>query len=89
VLRACRAGYKTGPLFADDDRVAGELLGALTASVPGQLITLDVPNSNPAAVALAERHGMTSIFETARMYPRKPSALPIKHLFGVTSIELG
>jgi ribosomal protein S18 acetylase RimI-like enzyme len=89
VLRACLAGYKIGPLFADDERIAEELLGALAASVPGQLITLDVPEANPAAVALAERHGMTSIFETARMYTQEPPALPIGHVFGVTSFELG
>lgn len=89
VLSSCLAGYKIGPLFADNERIAEELLGALAASVPGQLITLDVPEANPAAVALAERHGMTSIFETARMYTQEPPALPIGHVFGVTSFELG
>jgi hypothetical protein len=89
MLRACRAGYKIGPLFADSEQVAEELLGALAANVPGQLITLDVPESNPAAVALAERHGMTTIFETARMYTKEPPALPVQHVFGVTSFELG
>jgi hypothetical protein len=89
VLRSCLAGYKIGPLFADDAEIAEELLGALAASVPGQLIALDVPEANPAAVALAERLGMTSIFETARMYTQEPPALPIGHIFGVTSFELG
>ena len=89
VLRACLAGYKIGPLFADNDQIAEELLGALAANVPGQLLTLDVPESNPAAVALAERRGMTSVFETARMYTKEPPALPIEQVFGVTSFELG
>jgi ribosomal protein S18 acetylase RimI-like enzyme len=89
VLRACLAGYKIGPLFTDNEQIAEELLGALAASVPGQLITLDVPEANPAAVALAERHGMTSIFETARMYTQEPPALPTGNVFGVTSFELG
>ena len=89
VLRACLAGYKIGPLFADNDQIAEELLGALAAHVPGQLLTLDVPESNPAAVALAERRGMTSVFETARMYTKEPPALPIEQVFGVTSFELG
>jgi ribosomal protein S18 acetylase RimI-like enzyme len=89
VLRACLAGYKIGPLFADTEHIAEELLGALAASVSGQLITLDVPEANPAAVALAERHGMTSIFETARMYTKEPPALPVGRIFGVTSFELG
>ena len=89
VLRLCLTGFKIGPLFADDEGIAEELLGALAASVPGQLITLDVPEANPAAVALAERHGMTSIFETARMYTQEPPALPIGNVYGVTSFELG
>jgi hypothetical protein len=53
------------------------------------LLTLDIPESNPAAVALAERRGMTSVFETARMYTKEPPALPIEQVFGVTSFELG
>ncbi|MGF7136700.1 ribosomal protein S18 acetylase RimI-like enzyme [Paraburkholderia sp. EB58] len=89
VLRACLAGYKIGPLFADNDQIAEELLGALAAHVPGQLLTLDVPESNPAAVALVERRDMTSVFETARMYTKESPALTAKHVFGVTSFELG
>jgi ribosomal protein S18 acetylase RimI-like enzyme len=89
VLRACVAGYKIGPLFADNEQIAEELLGALSVSVPGELITLDVPETNPAAIALAERHGMTRIFETARMYTKALPALPVDHVFGVTSFELG
>ena len=89
VLRACRAGCKIGPLFADDGQIAGDLLGALAARFPGQLITLDVPETNPAAVALAERYRMTSIFETARMYTIDAPAIALEQVFGVTSFELG
>ena len=89
VLRACRAGCKIGPLFADDEQIAEDLLGALVARFPGQLITLDVPETNPAAVALAERYGMTSIFETARMYTNDAPAIALDPVFGVTSFELG
>jgi hypothetical protein len=35
VLRACLAGYKIGPRFADSGQIAEELAGALAASVPG------------------------------------------------------
>ncbi|SDH62972.1 Acetyltransferase (GNAT) family protein [Paraburkholderia phenazinium] len=89
VLRACREGCKIGPLFADDEHIAGHLLGALAARFPGQLISLDVPEANPAAVALAERHGMTRIFETARMYTREAPAIELEGVFGVTTFELG
>ena len=43
---------------------------------------------NPAAVALAERHGMKPVFETARMYTQTCPNLPYADLFGVTTLEL-
>ncbi|MFM0132223.1 GNAT family N-acetyltransferase [Paraburkholderia sediminicola] len=89
VLRRCRTGCKIGPLFADSDEIASDLFEALVARMPGEVIVLDVPETNPAAVALAERHGMTSVFETARMYTQDPPAIQIEHVFGVTSFELG
>ncbi|WP_308101845.1 GNAT family N-acetyltransferase [Paraburkholderia madseniana] len=89
VLRRCRTGCKIGPLFADSDEIASDLFDALAARMPGEVIVLDVPETNPAAVALAERHGMTSVFETARMYTQNPPALQIEQVFGVTSFELG
>ncbi|AXL48908.1 GCN5 family acetyltransferase [Paraburkholderia caffeinilytica] len=89
VLRRCRAGGKIGPLFADNDEIAGDLFDALVARMPGEVIVLDAPETHPAAVALAERYGMTSVFETARMYTREPPAVRIERVFGVTSFELG
>ncbi|TKC86058.1 GNAT family N-acetyltransferase [Trinickia terrae] len=89
VVRRCQAGCKIGPLFADDECVATGLFRALAASMPGEVVVLDVPETNPAAVALAERHGMTSVFETARMYTKETPAIAIERVFGVTSFELG
>jgi ribosomal protein S18 acetylase RimI-like enzyme len=89
VIRRCKAGCKIGPLFADNADVATGLFRALAASMPGEVVVLDVPETNPAAVALAERHGMTSVFETARMYTRDAPAIAIDRVFGVTSFELG
>ncbi|MFZ4790100.1 MAG: hypothetical protein ACOYMW_04255 [Candidatus Competibacteraceae bacterium] len=90
VLRACRSGFKIGPLFADRAEWAETLFLALKAQAPaGAPLYLDIPEVNPAAVALAERHGMTVVFETARMYRGQVPELPISRLFGVTSFELG
>ncbi|APA89491.1 GNAT family N-acetyltransferase (plasmid) [Paraburkholderia sprentiae WSM5005] len=89
VLRRCRTGYKIGPLFADDARIANDLFDGLAASVAGEVITLDVPEINAAAVALAQRNGMVSVFETARMYTRATPAVPVQRVFGVSSFELG
>lgn len=90
VVRKCRDGYKVGPLFADDDRLAEALFQALSMHVPdGSDLYLDVPEPNRAAIALAERHGMSVVFETARMYTGPAPKLPLGRLFGVTTFELG
>lgn len=90
VRRACRSGFKIGPLFADDAAAAEELLDGLLDGTPaGGTFFLDVPETNPAAVGLAERRGMEVVFETARMYTGPAPAIPIERLFGVTSFELG
>lgn len=90
VIRRCRDGFKIGPLFADSPDFAEALWQALITQVPsGQVVYLDVPEVNGAAIALAEQHGMTRVFETARMYTQTPPTLPIARMFGVTTFELG
>lgn len=93
VIRACREGYKVGPLFADDAAGAeilfDGLVGAATGAGGGGTVFLDVPEPNAAARALAEARGMLPSFETARMYARGRPDLPVGRMFGVTSFELG
>nr|WP_067290345.1 GNAT family N-acetyltransferase [Marinobacterium profundum] len=90
VIRPCRSGYKIGPLFADTPELADTLFVALSSHIgAGETMFLDTPESNTAAVALAERHGMTVAFETARMYTGDAPDLPLERIFGVTSFEVG
>jgi len=90
VIRKCRSGYKIGPLFADSPAIAEALFLALKAKLnESEPIFLDVPECNPQAVALAERYGMYSVFETARMYKGAAPQLPLSGVYGVTSFELG
>ncbi|MFA5629980.1 MAG: GNAT family N-acetyltransferase [Porticoccaceae bacterium] len=90
VIRRCRQGHKIGPLLADKPAYAESLFVALSGTVtPGEQIFLDVPESNPEAVALCERHGMKVCFETARMYSGPEPALALDRLYGVTSFEIG
>lgn len=90
MLRACREGFKIGPLFADSAQAAEDIFLTLKASVePGSAFYLDVPEVNPQAVALAERHGMKSVFETARMYTQHVPDLSLDRTFGITTFELG
>lgn len=89
LLRPCRQGYKIGPLFADDETIAEDVFRRLCTHSAGAPVYLDVPEKNPRAVALAQRHGMQKIFETARMYTGRFPAAPIERIFGVTTFELG
>ena len=50
---------------------------------------LDTPEVNRAAVALAERHGMRPIFQTARMYTQAAPALAHERIFGITPSGIG
>jgi len=89
VLRACRRGYKIGPLFADDPLAAERLFCGLAACAAGEPIFLDTPDVNPAAIALAKKHEMTPVFETARMYTGTPPRGRLDACYGVTTFELG
>jgi ribosomal protein S18 acetylase RimI-like enzyme len=89
VIRAARSGFKIGPLFADDQELAEALLKTLAAFAGEAPVFLDAPEINPAAIALAKRHGMTVAFETARMYIGRAPDLPMRRVFGVTTFELG
>ncbi|MFC2000570.1 GNAT family N-acetyltransferase [Chloroflexota bacterium] len=89
VIRRCHTGYKVAPLFADREQIAEDLFVALKSGVPGQPIFLDVPERNPAAIVLAERHDMTVVFQTIRVYIKGEPSIPLERWYGVTSFELG
>lgn len=90
VLRECNQGYKIGPLFADNEKVADALFSALCDHAPqGEPVFLDTPEPNLAALDLAKRHHMQPVFETVRMYTKDDPGLPVDRIFGVTSFELG
>jgi len=89
VIRPCRQGFKIGPLFADDAEVADDLFGAAAACAPGAPVFLDTPMPNAGALALAAHHGMTPVFETARMYTGEEPDIALDTVFGVTTFELG
>ncbi len=89
VLRPCREGSKLAPLFAGDVAVARALIADLAPHrAPGPFI-LDLPEPHGAAVALAQGMGLQKVFETARMYTRKPPPMARERIFGLTSFELG
>jgi GNAT superfamily N-acetyltransferase len=89
VIRACRSGFKIGPLFAEDERGAELLFRALAARAGDGAVYLDCPEPNPPALALARRYGLSPAFETARMYRDGTPDLPLARIYGIATFELG
>ena len=89
VLRKVNNGYKICPLFADDAQVAVELYKACLNAASGELVYLDIPVINKAAVELTRTFNTSFVFECARMYYGKAPDLDIDKVFGITTFELG
>ena len=89
VLRRCQTGFKIGPLFAETEEGAEALFRSLAAQAGGEPVFLDLPEPNSAAQALAARHGLAPVFETARMYRGPAPKLPLSRIYGITTFELG
>jgi hypothetical protein len=89
VIRRCRTGFKVGPLLSETEEEADVLFWSLAAEAGGEPVFLDIPEPNSAAWALAERHGLSPVFETARMYRGPDPQLPLSRTFEITTVELG
>lgn len=89
VIRQSYTGFRIGPLNADDEQIAEQLLLALLAFASDAPVFLDVPDANPEAIKLAQRYKMKPVAELARMYNKEIPNLPINRVFAVTSLEVG
>lgn len=89
IMRPCKDGNKIGPLFANDATTATRLFDGLVAKSPHDVVYLDPPEPNAAALSLCHARGLTPVFETARMYRGEAPELPIGNIFGITTFELG
>jgi hypothetical protein len=77
-VRPCVTGFKIGPLFADDEHIAQQLLSELgrhaiienNNNSENSVFFIDISEPIQQALDLARRNGMKKISETARMYNR-------------------
>ena len=72
----------------EDAEDTGNLFAALVGTAGGEVF-LDVPQPNRDAAALAAAHGLTPVFETARMYTGPVRDVALHRVYGVTTFELG
>jgi GNAT superfamily N-acetyltransferase len=89
VRRRCTRGHRVGPLFARESAAAEVLLDHLLQGVPGELVQVDVPERNSAAMDMVRRRGMTEVFGCVRMTIGRPPAVAWDEVYGVTTLELG
>ncbi len=86
----CTNGYKIAPLVCADSGTAEELFTALVYHMNGGLrFTVDLPESNKDAVALAEKMKLKKIKENVRMYNKVEPEISIRNIFSYTNNELG
>ena len=99
VARKCTDGYKVGPLFAANSKIAECLLLSLArdvryseaggAELSPLKIYLDISEENLAARSLVEKMEMQFVFETARMYSAGKPDVNWQEVYGITTFELG
>lgn len=89
VSRKCERGFKIGPLFAEDAKIAEELFKGLLERIKEGPVFVDVPEVNQEAVALFKNYGMTVPFEVIRMYRNGTPVMDLKGIFGITTFECG
>ncbi|WP_425614167.1 GNAT family N-acetyltransferase [Anatilimnocola sp. NA78] len=89
VLRRAQVGWKIGPLFAADRATATKLFQACCQAAGEGPIYLDVPEANPAAIAMVEEFGMQPGFRCLRMYRGPIPTVHHERIFGITTLELG
>ena len=90
VLRQCVEGFKIGPLYANQEFAARDLLHAIRMQVPEDApVFWDVSEMNEAAIRIASENSMPIVFETARMYKGIPPSVDHSRIYGITSFEIG
>lgn len=89
VLRPASEGHRIGPLFADNQDIANELLLHLVKPLNGSPFYIDIPDNNPDAMALVQRYQWQSCFATARMYRNGRPNIHDDKVYAITNFELG
>jgi ribosomal protein S18 acetylase RimI-like enzyme len=89
VIRRAETGYRIGPLFAQNESIAEDLLKCCLSHASEDSVFLDIPTSNENAVNLVIKYNGKYIFECARMYHGQAPNYAIQDIYGITSFELG
>lgn len=89
IARKVSNGFKIGPLFADNEKIAEELYKACLNSVIGIPLYIDIPMVNQGAIQIVKKYNAKYVFECARMYYGQKPQTNINKVYGITTFELG
>ncbi|HET7900597.1 MAG TPA: GNAT family N-acetyltransferase [Candidatus Nanopelagicales bacterium] len=89
VIRRARDGHRIGPFYAESREVAEDLYSALTHTVVGQRISLDVPLEDTDVVAFATSKGFTVASEVVHMQLGEVDGGAREHVYGEASPQYG
>lgn len=89
VIRKVNFGFKIGPLFAENYKIAEELYKTCLNSVVGESVYIDIPVLNKRAIDLMKKYKAEYTFECARMYYGDLPKVAIDKVYGITTFELG
>ncbi len=89
VIRPSREGYCTGPLVADTPEIAEQLLDSLCSHADGQVMALDVPESNSDALTLAASHGFRTGAVIVRMTRGPAPNTQWQQIYGFNALHPG
>ncbi len=89
LMRPCHKGHKVGPLFADSQKIAMELIQTAFSYSQGSPVYLDVSDNNQLALNLVGKFDAREVFETVRMYKGYKPETDDNRIYGICSMEAG
>jgi len=89
MLRPAHEGHRIGPFYAESADVAEELFIALSNSVVGQQLTMDVPLEDSDVVAFASARGFSVVSEVVHMELGDVRPGPREQVYGESHLQYG
>lgn len=95
MISTCPEGYKLGPIYAANERIAGDLILKLWQYAKERSgnehtsIQIDTTEGNPHAESIAKKLCFEPVFKTGRMYKGTQPSINEEKVFGLSTLEIG
>ncbi|KAF8937380.1 hypothetical protein EDD21DRAFT_376223 [Dissophora ornata] len=98
-VRRAESSYRIGPLYATSGEIAKKILIKLAVDVVDGnekypqgiplMINIDIPNSNPQAVAIMNRLGWANTLTSSRVWRGSLPEADVNGVFAICTVEVG